>query len=214
MAALLKLTFRGLIDSIPWAVNTWWAPVEPLVALDEAEQAQALAIAASVKWGSDVAFIQHNLVSTNRVIVQGYDVPDCFHDSPLTIVGERGDDMYTAFAAYGFRQYKGNSDFRSSTHRVPGLREPNVVNGSFVTDTEVNATNILEAAQFFSQNLVYDEFAITYEFEPVLIRTQYTPRGIPDPITTIFDPPQQSRVVGALMYGVTSQVSRKRINPA
>jgi len=214
MASLLKLTFRGAIGGIPWAVNTWWGSVSPLVVIDPSAQAGALALGGSAAWLEKITPIQHNAVSTNRVIVEGYDDPAAFHDAPLPLFGQKGGDMYASFSAYGFRQYKGVQGFRTSTHRVPGLREENVINGQFATDPQVSLAMIEAAASFFDTNITQEAESVLYEFEPVLIRTQYTPRGEGEQPTTIFDPPQVSKVAGATFYGVTSQVSRKRISNA
>lgn len=214
MASLFKLTFRGTTLSSQFAWNTWWLATSPAIITDEAAQARALAQAGLTEYGNVINPIMHSTVNLTRVLAEGYDAPAAFYEQAAALSGVQGGEVMPAFVAFGFRQYRTNSDFRTSTHRLPGVRENNVQNGNFVYDGEVTPTMTNAAADFFEQTLAYVDGVVTYEFMPVLIRTQYTPRGEENPVTIIYDPPQTSEVTQAAFYGVTSQVSRKYILPA
>lgn len=214
MADLLKATLRGTFKNARWAVNIWFSKVSPVIVVNEAEQAEALANGLYLDWLDKMVPILSNQVNTNKVVVEGYDTPSCYFELNTNGVGTLTGEVCPQFVAMGFRQFRTNSDFRVATHRVPGVREVNNFDGSFVYGQGVDAPETALAGEVFSEAIPATIGDTEYEFQPVLIRTRYTPRGVPNPITTIFDPPQTSPVPSAGFYGITSQVSRKIITPS
>lgn len=210
MADLFKLTVRGNVLSSHWAINCWWKASSPAVVLDETEQAQALANAATDYIGVNFRNVMSNAANITKVIAEGYDAPAAFYEQSMFVVGLiAGDDM-PSFVAMGFRQYRSNNDFRASTHRLPGVVEENNAEGSWAYSGSITAPQMLLTAAFFSEPLEITIGAVDYVFDPVLIRTQHTPRT-PGAVTVFFDPPETSPVASASFYGLTSQVSRKVI---
>jgi len=214
MADLLKATLRGTFRGARWAVNIWFGKVSPVIVVNEAEQAEALANGLYLDWLDKMVPILSNQVLTNKVVVEGYDTPACYFELNTSGVGTLGGEVCPQFVAMGFRQFRTNSDFRVATHRVPGVREFNNGDGSFIYGQGIEAANTSLAAEVFSEPIPATVEGTEYVFQPVLIRTRYTPRGVENPVTIIFDPPQTSPVPSAGFYGITSQVSRKIITPS
>lgn len=213
MAQIYTLTFRGTVLSSNWACVTHWRkttlpddPATPVLA-------QALAELGGNKFISDVLPILSDRVVLTKSIVTAYDDPVAFYEASYAESGgQSGDDM-PSYVAFGFRQNRTNSDFRASTHRIPGVLEANNAEGSFVFAGGVDVAFVALSTHFFDTPITSPSLLDTpyYSFTPILIRAQET---IVDPVThaktvNYFTPPQTSDVAVATFYGLTSQVSRK-----
>ena len=209
MAELLKLTFRGHILSSAWAMDTWWRRSSPTLITNELGQAEALCNAAVLYYLAHIGIVMSDRCVLDKVIAQGYNTPSCFYELAAGNAGGRSVDDAPTYVAMGFRQYRTNSDFRASTHRLPGVAKSNIVEGSWAYDGAVDVATMAAVTAFFRTPLEAIHDSITYGFVPVLVRTQYKPRG--SSVTTYFDPPQTNDVAASAFYGLTSQVSRKVI---
>lgn len=214
MALYYTATLRGTVLSSQWAISMHYRVDATPSDSDEPLVAEALARAVAGAFAEHVLPICSDRVNFLKVVTLGYKKPAAFYEYNTAVPGSQpGDDM-PAFTAFGFRQYRVNADFRSATHRVPGVREGNNSEGSFVLGDGIDGAMVIDATTFFNTPISYAfDPSPTYSFVPVLIRTQFT-TVTHDPETktvTFLDPHEISDVGGAAFYGLTSQVSRKII---
>lgn len=216
MALFYDLTFRGTIGALNWAVVTHWR-VNALGVHTELQACQTLTLMGYDFWDTaGKAIVSANVVLTKLVGV-AFDEPLGFYEQSAAIIGTLSGDPCPPFVAKGFRQFRSNADFRTSTHRFPEVREVNNTAGSWAYDIDIEAADIAAVSAWLGEPHVVDvpDEITTLSFYPVLLRRQYT---VVDPVTevktvTYLDPPEISDVADAAFYGVTSQVSRKYILP-
>lgn len=213
MALYYSLTMRGTIRTLNWAVVTRWRALDAIESSDERDVCAALTDAGYNAFDLHWKNILSNQVTLTKLVAEAYDEPAGFYERAAAIQGLNPGEICPTFVAMGFRQYRTNSDFRASTHRLPGVIEVNNNNGIFVYDTNVTEAFVSDVTKFFYQDQTGEvpDSSIEFSFRPVLIRTQFT-TVTHDPETktrTVLDPHQISDVGGGAFYGITSQVSRK-----
>jgi hypothetical protein len=217
MALYYDLTMRGTIGSLNWAVRTHWRLSDGLGVLSEAQICEALCEMGYIMWDDLGKEIVTSTVVLTKLLAVAYDEPTGFFELPASIIGQRTGDINPPFTAKGIRQFRSNSDFRTSTHRLPEVREDNNSSGSWVFDVQVTTELLFPVAEWFGEPHVVTvpDTILEVTFIPVLIRTQFTTE---DPVThvktvTYLTPHEISDVAGSSFYGITSQVSRKFIMP-
>jgi len=217
MALFYTLTFRGTIAAQNWAVSTHWRATSVDVGTSEADICSALCDAGQGFWDDYVKIQLTTRTNLTKLIAVAFDEPTGFYELSSPTAGTLNGDINPPFVSKGFRQFRSNQVFRTSTHRFPEVREANNVDGSWVYDTDVAAGNIAHISDFLGNvqhGTVIGGIAVI-DFTPVLLRKQYT---VVDPIThakttTYINPPEISDVQSAAFYGITSQVSRKYVLP-
>jgi hypothetical protein len=217
VALYYTLKFRGTINALNWAVHTHWRFVSSTDTPTELVKAQTLAQAAYDFWDSDGKIICTNKTNLTKVQVEGYQEPSALAEIPAAILGTLTDSICPPFTAKGFRQFRSDSTFRTSSHRFPDVREANNVDGSWVFDGGVTELMINAVASWLGSELVatIPDSLATITYQPVLIKTQTTSGSDlhPPKVVTFLDPHEISDVASAAFYGVTSQVSRKFVLP-
>lgn len=214
MALYYTVNIRGTILNVPFAIPFHVRLVSGFTGGDEAMIAKSIAEGLRSQWIDDCQLYLSNAMQVTKFAVQGYDSETGFYELPAAILGlSSGDDM-PSFIAFGFRQFRTNVLFRASKHAVPGVLEANNAEGSFTDFGVVTAVALGAIAAYFgAQREIVDDAEVSGIIQPVLLRTQNT---VTDPVTgtkttTFFTPHQISDVGGYSFYGLTSQVSRKRI---
>jgi len=216
MALFYTTKLSGLVAGIPWAVHLHWRLTGPITSNDEADKCHALADMMADFWDDFVKDSVTSRTHLTKVLVQAFGEPTGFYELGLDIGGTLGGDICPPFVSKGFRQYRTNSDFRTSTHRFPEVKEANNVDGSFVYGDGVTTEKMLGISTFITINQEIAESGVSFAgiAHPILIRTQSTTIVPPDTKeVTYYNPPQISDVGGGQFYGITSQVSRKYIIP-
>lgn len=209
MADLLKATLRGHILSSPWAINLWYQKASPPLIGSESTQAYALASSINDYYVAHIAVMLSSNCVLEKVIAEGYNTPACFYELATASIGAVSGSDANTFVAMGFRQYRTNSDFKASTHRLPGVLKANIEEGSWAYTGSIDVPTVSAVTAFFRTQMTKTVDVVNFAFDPVLIRTRHTPRG--SGVTTFFDPPQTNVVEASAFYGLTSQVSRKSI---
>lgn len=217
MALFYTATFRGTVVEQKWACSTHWRVSSG--AGSHSERLICETLAKGLLEGYDAFYkglVTGNTVLT-KIVAQAYGDAEGFYEQPAASIGSLSGAICPPFTAKGFRQFRTNSNFRTSTHRFPEVREDNQTNGSWVFDGSVTNEGITAWSDVLGnphEFEVPDDITVI-TFQPVLIRTQYT-TVTHDPETktvTYLNPPEISDVAEAAFYGVTSQVSRKFILP-
>lgn len=217
MALFYTSTFRGTVADQNWAVNLHWRIASGEGDLTESKLCEAIADMCYDYWNTVVKVALTYRTVLTKIKVQAFDEPTGFYERPAAILGDYNKDLCPPFVAKGFRQFRSNQLFRTSTHRFPEVCEVNNVNGSFTFDTDVSNAKISAMAAFLTgaRDVDVPDTILSINVVPVLIRTQYT-TVTHDPETktvTYLNPPEVSDVADAAFYGITSQVSRKYILP-
>jgi hypothetical protein len=218
MALYYTGTLRGTIGSQNFAVTTHWRKVGALAGITELQMCQAIAQMLADFWDTSVSPINSTQVNLTKVFVAAYDEPTGLYELAFPSLGEiAGIDACPPFVAKGFRQFRSNADFRTSTHRFPEVLEPNNTFGSWAYSSDVTAPDIAAISTFLGEQHMVDipDTIESTNVMPVLIRTRYT---TVDPIThaktvNYLTPHEISDVASAGFYGITSQVSRKYVLP-
>jgi hypothetical protein len=214
MALYYTLTWRGTIGSLNWASSIHFRQSEgdPLT---ELELCKNLAEMGADKWETLVKPITSGNVTMNKSVAIAYEEPTGFFEQPTALVGDLVGQICPQFVAMGFRQLRSNADFRAATHRLPGVRELNNVDGSWVyTDPELTAAMVADVEALYANPSDFtDSDSNLVQWTPVLVRTQFTTGSAENPpiVVTFLNPHEISDVAGAQFYGITSQVSRKFI---
>lgn len=218
MAVFYTLTWRGTIGALNWAVVTHWQRISSIVGATPLQEAQALCAGAVDTWNTNVKPICWASTNLTKVQAKSSEDPEGFAELTTAIAGAVTGDASPPFVSKGFRQFRSNTLFRTSSHRFPDVMEANNVSGSWAYDAAITAPKIAAVATMLGSTL-YGNIPVTLDtlgFRPVLIRRQYTTI---DPIThdktiTYLNPPEISPVANAAFYGITSQVSRKFVLPS
>lgn len=216
VALYYDLKFSGTIASVPWAVVTHWRATVDGTTPSEAVLCQALTQLGYDFWEDHVVYQTTGRTILTKLLATAFDDPTGFFEQSAALNGSVGGDICPPFVAKGFRQFRSNQNFRTSTHRFPEVKESNNVDGSWVFGDNVTFEKITEISDFLGLPhtvVVADAGDVT--FQPVLLRTQYTTgtKENPPVVTTILNPPEISDVQNAAFYGISSQVSRKYIIP-
>lgn len=218
MSLFYDLTFRGTIRSLNWAVVTHWRVASTSGTPTELEICQTLAAMGADFWDTIGKDLVTGNVNLTKVLATAFGDPTGFAELGVSIAGTLTGQACPEFTAKGWRQFRSNADFRTSTHRFPEVREDNNDGGSWTYDPAITVADTTAVSEFLGnpQTQVIDGGVLTITFQPVLIRKQYTTYLEPGhvPVVTYLDPPEISDVASAGFYGVTSQVSRKYILPA
>lgn len=218
MALYYDLVLRGTINALNWAVVTHWRLVGSLGVLSEAQVCQALADMGVDFWDASGKQIVSTAVVLTKAVATAYDEPTGFFEQPAAIAGLIDGDSCPSFVSKGFRQFRSNSDFRTSTHRFPEVMEGNNVDGNWVFDASVTSPEIAAVEAWLGQphTVTVPDTILEVVFQPILLRKQMTEGSDDNPpkVVTYFVPPQISDVASAAFYGITSQVSRKFILPS
>lgn len=217
MALFYTSTFRGTIVEQDWACSCHWRVSAG--AGSHSERLICETLAKGLLEGYDAFYkpiVTGNVVLT-KIVVQAFDDPEGFYEQPAASIGSISGAICPPFVSKGFRQFRTNSNFRTSTHRWPEVRELNQTNGSWEFDSDVTNEEITAWGDVLGNPHEFDvpDDITSITFQPVLIRRQFT-TITHDPETktvTYLNPPEISDVAEAAFYGVTSQVSRKYILP-
>lgn len=214
MALYYTINFRGTVLDANFAIPYHVRIVSGFAGGTEAEICMSLAQGAASKWETLFKTWVSNRVNLVKVVVQAYQSETGFAEYAAGLIGDAPGDDLPSFIAAGFRQFRTNVLFRASKHAVPGVLEVNNADGQWVEGGGIVIAQMNAVAAFFGLPSTYTDLeSVTGVVQPVLIRTQNT---VKDPITgtkttTFFDPHQICDVGGGQFYGLTSQVSRKRI---
>ena len=209
-------TFRGTLLGVNWAVSAHWRLVGLEGDTDELAACRALTYGMSAYWASVAPNVYSAACVLTKCVAQAYNDPAGFYEAPQLIAGGQGSAERTpSFVAKGIRQFRSNADFKTSTHRLPEVMEKNNADGVWVFAGLPAVEDIAAMTTWWGTmfEITPPDSILTFQFQPVLIRTQNT---VKDPVTgakttTYFNPHQISDVAGSGFYGITSQVSRKRI---
>lgn len=219
MALFYTAKLRGTIRALNWGLTLHYRQTDIVGGASEPEICEALCHMIADGWEDYYKTLSSAQVVMTKVVVEAFDEPAGFYELTTAITGNWDGDLCPEFVALGLRFFRTNQDFRTATHRLPGLMEANNVGGSLVFDDRLNFTRLSELTSWLLAPPTYvwpPTVGDPFTFVPVLLRRQFTTGSeeFPPVVVTVLNPPEISDVGAVATYGITSQVSRKYIIPS